>query len=114
MSSRQISPTKAEPFVPDGVSDSSITSLSELVRNLTRDELRARIKEQLEILEANQVNLQHFSEYLGENLWSDRQTLVYGLALNSYSSPSVSDVLKVRLLGLYQIGFRPELMARYK
>lgn len=114
MSSRQTSSAKSKPFVPDGVSDSSITSLSELVRNLTLDELRAGIKEQLEILEANDVNLQNFSDYLGENLWSDRQTLVYGLVLDSYSSPTVSDVLKVRLLGLYQIGFRPELMARYK
>jgi len=102
------------PLVPDGLSDSSITSLAELVRDLSRDELRAGIQEQLDILAANNINLENFSAYLDENLWSDRHTLMGGLALDSYSSPSVKDILKVRLLGLYQIGFHPEYLARYK
>ena len=100
--------------VPTGLHDSSITSLAELVRNLSLDELQAGIQEQLDILAANNVDLQNFSDYLNENLWSDRQTLMEGLALDSYSSPSVRDVRKVRLLGLYQIGFHPEFLARYK
>ena len=102
------------PAVPTELSDSSITSLAELVRDLSSDELRTGIEEQLEILAANEVDLQHFSDYLNENLWSDRHTLMEGLELDSYSSPSVHDVRKVRLLGLYQIGFHPEFLARYK
>ena len=102
------------PFVPDDVRDSSVTSLAELVRMLSVEQLRTGIREQLDILQAHDINLENFSDYLHENIWSDRQTLMGGLGLDSYSSPSVTDVLKVRLLGLYQIGFHPEFLARYK
>lgn len=100
--------------MPDEVRNSSITSLAELVRMLSVEQLRTAIREQLAILQAHDINLENFADYLDENIWSDRQTLMDGLALDSYSSPSVTDVLKVRMLGLYQIGFHPEFLARYK
>ena len=100
--------------MPNNLSDSSITSLAGLVKNLSSDELRAGIQEQLEIFKANGISLENFSDYLDQNLWSDRTRLMDGLALDSYSSPSLNDILKVRLLGLYEIGFHPEYLARYK
>ena len=104
----------AAPFVPDNLSDSSITSLAGIVRSLSTDELRAAIQDQLEIFQANDISLENFSDYLDQNLCSDRTRLMDGLALDSYSSPSLKDILKVRLLGLYEIGFHPEYLARYK
>ena len=104
----------SDPVVPDRVSDSSITSLSGLVKKLSRDELRSAIQEQLALLEQHNIDLSSFSDYLTENIWSDRHTLEQGLEIDSYSGPSVTDILKVRLLGLYQIGFHPEFLARYR
>ena len=114
MLSKRRSPRELGPFVSDEVSDSSITSLAVLVKKLSRDQLRTGIEEQLDILQANNVDLGNFADYLNENIWSDRQTLEQALEVDSYGSPSVTDVLKVRLLGLYQIGFHPELLAKYK
>ena len=108
----QRSSDKPVPFVPDAVSDSSITSLAELVRDLPADQLREGIQEQLRILEQHGVDLENFANFLAENLWSDRQTLEEGLAISSYSTPTVTDILKVRLLGLYQVGFHPEFLKR--
>jgi hypothetical protein len=105
---------KTAPFVPDSLSDSSITSLAGIVRQLSSDELRAGIQEQLDIFQASGISLENFSDYLDQNLWSDRTRLMDGLALDSYSSPSLNDILKVRLLGLYEIGFHPEQLASNK
>ena len=105
--------TAVLPFVPDEVSDSSITSLAELVKKLSLDQLRSGIREQLAILQENGVDLEDFADYLAENLWSDRQTLELSLNVDSYANPTVKDVLKVRLLGLYQVGFHPEVLKRH-
>ena len=102
----------SHPFVPTELSDSSITSLAGLVKDLSQNQLRTGIEEQLAILETNGIDLGRFADYLAENLWSDRQTLEHGLEIDSYANPSVMDVLKVRLLGLYQVGFHPEFLRR--
>ncbi|MEM7407216.1 MAG: hypothetical protein AAF458_18090 [Pseudomonadota bacterium] len=87
--------------LPDSASDSTVTSLSDLIRAIPDHALKDHVEEQVELLERAEINLEDAATYYS-GLLHDREAF---RKLNAnYDDPSSNDYLRLRLLALYYIG----------
>ena len=94
--------------LPESASDSTVTSLSDLIKAIPDHALKDHLEEQIEILERAKINLDEAATYYS-GLLHDREA--FRKLDASYEDPSPNDFLRLRLLALYYIGlahFSPE------
>ena len=88
--------------LPDSATDSTITSLSELVRAIPAAGLAGN-EEQVGILEGANVDLDEAAAYYS-SLLHDREAF-QKLGAN-YDEPTAEDTMRLRLVALYSIGLK--------
>ena len=89
--------------LPDSATDSTITSLSELVRAIPAAKLAEHVEEQVGILEGANVDLDEAAAYYS-SLLHDREAF-QKLGAN-YDEPTDEDTMRLRLVALYSIGLK--------
>lgn len=89
--------------LPDTLADSTVTSLSDLVKALPDSALQEHLDEQVGVLEKAGIDLDEAAAYYS-SLLHDRD-LFRKLGAN-YASPSENDYLRLRLMAVYYIGLK--------
>ena len=97
-------PSMSKPkTLPESASDSTITSLSDLVAAIPADKLAEHVEEQVEILEGANIDLDEAAAYYS-GLLHDREAF---RKLNAhYDEPTSEDTMRLRLMALYYIGLK--------
>ena len=89
--------------LPETLADSTITSLSDLVKAIPDSALDDHLDEQVGVLERAGIDLDEAAAYYS-SLLHDRE--LFGKLGANYGNPSDTDFLRLRLLAVYYIGLK--------
>ncbi len=89
--------------LPETLADSTVTSLSDLVKAIPDDALDDHLEEQVQVLEGAGIDLAGAAAYYS-SLLHDRE--LFAKVGANYAEPTDTDFLRLRLLAVYYIGLK--------
>jgi hypothetical protein len=89
--------------LPETLADSTVTSLSDLVRSIPDRALDDHLDEQVKVLERAGLDLDEAAAYYS-SLLHDRE--LFGKLGANYADPTDMDFVRLRLLAVYYIGLK--------